>query len=215
MFYREAGQYKTSYRADQALFPIRQDQIGMVLILAVAFILVPLMASTFVIDSILIPVLIYSLAAIGLNLLTGYTGLLSLGTGGFMGVGAFACYKLATFFPGINVIVLIICSGFLAAAAGIVFARYARIRPREDRLCDGAYGRQSSALAGRNFCISHARREWQSDRRQCQHGPRLRQRRASAGGSNGTDRIHESDRWASRGQQDRPVMARVARNQSP
>lgn len=121
MFYREAGQYKTSYQADQALFPIRQDQIGIVLILAVAFILVPLMASTFVIDSILIPVLIYSLAAIGLNLLTGYTGLLSLGTGGFMGVGAFACYKLATFFPGINIIVLIVCSGFLAAAAGIVF----------------------------------------------------------------------------------------------
>ena len=121
MFYREAGQYKTSYQADQALFPIRQDQIGIVLILAVAFILVPLMASNFVIDSVLMPVLIFSLAAIGLNLLTGYTGLLSLGTGGFMGVGAFACYKLATFFPGINIIVLIVCSGFLAAAAGIVF----------------------------------------------------------------------------------------------
>ena len=121
MFYREAGQYKTSYQADQALFPIRQDQIGFLLILAVAFILVPLTASDFVLDSILIPVLVLSLAAIGLNILTGYTGLLSLGTGGFMGVGAFACYKLATFFPGINIVVLIICSGFLAAAAGIVF----------------------------------------------------------------------------------------------
>jgi len=121
MFYREAGQYKTSYQADQALFPIRQDQIGFLLILAVAFILVPLTASDFVLDSILIPVLVLSLAAIGLNMLTGYTGLLSLGTGGFMGVGAFACYKLATFFPGINIVVLIICSGFLAAAAGIVF----------------------------------------------------------------------------------------------
>jgi branched-chain amino acid transport system permease protein len=121
MFYREAGQYRTSYQADQALFPIRQDQIGFLLILAVAFILVPLTASDFVLDSILIPVLVLSLAAIGLNMLTGYTGLLSLGTGGFMGVGAFACYKLATFFPGINIVVLIICSGFLAAAAGIVF----------------------------------------------------------------------------------------------
>ena len=37
MFYREAGQYKTSYRADQALFPIRQDQIGIVLILVAAY----------------------------------------------------------------------------------------------------------------------------------------------------------------------------------
>jgi branched-chain amino acid transport system permease protein len=121
MFYREAGQYKTSYRADQALFPILQDQIGIVLILLAAFILVPLFASNFVIDSVLTPILIFSLAAIGLNLLTGYTGLLSLGTGGFMGVGAFACYKLSTYFPGINIIVVIIFSGFLAAAAGIVF----------------------------------------------------------------------------------------------
>ena len=44
----------------------------------------------------LIPFLIFSLAAIGLNLLTGYAGLLSLGTGGFMGVGAYACLKLTT-----------------------------------------------------------------------------------------------------------------------
>lgn len=121
MFYREAGQYKTSYRADQALFPIRQDQIGIGLILAGAFVLVPLFASGFVIDSILTPILIFSLAAIGLNLLTGYTGLLSLGTGGFMGVGAFTCYKLSTYFPDINIIILVVCSGFLAAAAGLLF----------------------------------------------------------------------------------------------
>jgi branched-chain amino acid transport system permease protein len=121
MLYREAGQFKTSYAADQALFPILQDRLGIVLILAVAFILVPLTASGFVIDSILIPVLVFSLAAIGLNLLTGYTGLLSLGTAAFMGVGAYGCYKLTTFFPGVNIIVLIIASGFLAAAAGIVF----------------------------------------------------------------------------------------------
>ena len=65
--------------------------------------------------------LVLALAATGLNLLTGYTGLLSLGTGGFMGVGAFACYKLATFFPGVNIVVLILCSGFFAAAVGTVF----------------------------------------------------------------------------------------------
>ena len=121
MFYREAGQFKTSYYTDQALFPILQDKIGIVLLLVAAFVLVPLTASDFVIDSVLTPILIFSLAAIGLNLLTGYTGLLSLGTGAFMGVGAFACYKLTTFFPGVNIIVLIICSGFFSAAAGIVF----------------------------------------------------------------------------------------------
>ncbi len=121
MFYREAGQYKTSYAADQALFPILQDRIGIILILVAAFVLVPLVASNFVIDSLLTPVLVLSLAAIGLNLLTGYTGLLSLGTGGFMGVGAFACYKLTIYFPNANIVVLILCSGFFAAAVGTVF----------------------------------------------------------------------------------------------
>ena len=121
MFYREVGQYKTSYAADEALFPILQDRIGIAVILLVAFVGVPLTASNFTIDSILIPILVFSLAATGLNLLTGYTGLLSLGTGGFMGVGAYACYKLTTFFPGVNIIVLILCSGFFAAAVGTVF----------------------------------------------------------------------------------------------
>jgi branched-chain amino acid transport system permease protein len=121
MFYREAGQYKTTYAADQALFPVAQDRVGIILVLAAAFILVPLVASNFVIDSLLTPVLVLSLAAIGLNLLTGYTGLLSLGTGGFMGVGAFACYKLTIYFPNANIILLILCSGFFAAAVGTVF----------------------------------------------------------------------------------------------
>jgi branched-chain amino acid transport system permease protein len=121
MLYREAGQFKTNYRADQALFPIRQDQIGIALLLAFAFIVVPLTASGFELDSVLIPIMVFSLAAIGLNLLTGYTGLLSLGTGAFMGVGAFGCYKLTSYFPHIDIIVLIVGSGFLAAAAGIVF----------------------------------------------------------------------------------------------
>ena len=121
MFYREAGQFKTTYQSDQALFPILQDKIGIVVLLAVGYLVVPFVASDFAIDSFITPILIYSLAAIGLNLLTGYTGLLSLGTGAFMGVGAFSCYKLSTLFPGVNILIWIICSGFFAAAAGIVF----------------------------------------------------------------------------------------------
>ena len=69
----------------------------------------------------MIPFLIFSLAAIGLNLLTGYTGLLSLGTGAFMGVGAYACLKLTTFFPHVNIIVWILASGFFSAAVGVLF----------------------------------------------------------------------------------------------
>jgi len=121
MLYREVGQYKTSYAADQALLPILQDRIGIVVILLIAFVGVPLTASDFTLNSVLIPILVFSLAATGLNLLTGYTGLLSLGTGGFMGVGAYACYKLTTYFPQVNIIVLILSSGFFAAAVGIAF----------------------------------------------------------------------------------------------
>lgn len=121
MFYREAGQFKTSYAADMAVFPILQDRIGLALVLVAAFVLVPLTAGEFMLSSVLIPFLVYALAAIGLNLLTGYTGLLSLGSGAFMGVGAYACYKLTTLLPGVNIVVWIVASGFVAAAIGVVF----------------------------------------------------------------------------------------------
>lgn len=120
MFYREAGQYKTTYAADQQIFPIRQDRIGIAVIL-VAALLLPLVASEFTLSAIAIPFLVLALATIGLNILTGYAGQLSLGTGAFMGVGAYSCYKLVTIFPDVNVIVHILLSGVFAAAAGVVF----------------------------------------------------------------------------------------------
>lgn len=121
MLYREAGQFKTSYASDMAVFPILQDRIGIGVILFVAFVVVPLTMSSFTINSLMIPVLIFALATIGLNILTGYTGLISLGTGGFMGVGAYATYKLTTIYPDINIIVLILASGLIAAAVGVLF----------------------------------------------------------------------------------------------
>src|SRR5437762_8651281 len=121
MLYREAGQYKTSYAADMAVFPILQDRIGIAVILAVAFVVIPATGNAFLLNAILIPFLVFSLAAIGLNLLTGYTGLLSLGTGAFMGVGAYACYKLTTAFPSGNILIWIVASGFVSAAVGAIF----------------------------------------------------------------------------------------------
>jgi branched-chain amino acid transport system permease protein len=121
MLYREVGQYKTNYARDQAIFPILQDRIGILAILAVAYIVIPLTGNDFLINAIITPFLIFTLAAIGLNILTGYTGLLSLGTGAFMGVGAYACYKLTTYFPNVNIIVWVIASGFASAAIGAVF----------------------------------------------------------------------------------------------
>ena len=121
MFYREAGQFKTTYAADMAVFPIRQDRIGLALILAFAFIVIPAFGGAFLIETMMIPFLVLSLAGIGLNLLTGYAGLLSLGSAGFMGVGAYACYKLDTYFPQVNIIVWILASGVFSAAVGVLF----------------------------------------------------------------------------------------------
>lgn len=121
MLYREAGQFKTSYAADQALLPILQDRVGLLLILIIGFVFVPLFGSEFFISSIMIPFLVFALAAIGLNILMGYAGQLSLGTGAFMGVGAYSCYKLATLFPDINIIVLILVSGVFSALIGMAF----------------------------------------------------------------------------------------------
>jgi len=121
VIYREAGQFKTSYASDQAIFPIAQDRAVVLLALAAAFVGPPLLASEYWLQAILIPLLIYSLAAIGLNLLTGYAGQLSLGTGGFMAVGAYAAFKLTTAFPQVSILLVFLLSGLVAAGVGLVF----------------------------------------------------------------------------------------------
>ena len=121
MFYREAGQFKTSYQKDQQVFPIAQDRVFIALLMIVAFAVVPFVADEYWLQAIIIPFLIFSLAAVGLNLLTGYAGQVSLGTGAFMAVGAYATYKITTNIPEINIIIVFLLSGGIAAAVGIVF----------------------------------------------------------------------------------------------
>ena len=121
MLYREAGQFKASYAADQAVFPIVLDRWFIAAVLAVAFLAVPMVASEYMLQAVMIPLLIFSLAAIGLNLLVGYAGQLSLGTGGFMAVGAYMTYKLTTAFPELNIIVVFLLAGLIAAGVGLVF----------------------------------------------------------------------------------------------
>ncbi len=121
MLYREAGQFKTSYAADQSLFPIAQDKWGILLLLAFALFAVPFLANEYMLNSILVPFLVFSLAAIGLNILTGYCGQLSLGTGGFMACGAFFAYKLTTAFPEIHIVAIFLLSGLGTAFVGILF----------------------------------------------------------------------------------------------
>ena len=121
MIYREAGQFKTSYAADQAVFPIVQDRVVVGAFLALAFVLPPALASEYWLQAVLIPFLVYAMATVGLNLLTGYAGQVSLGTGGFMAVGAYAAFKLTTGFPGLSILLVFVLAGVIAALVGIVF----------------------------------------------------------------------------------------------
>jgi len=121
VIYREAGQFKTTYAADQAMFPILQDRISLVLLAIVAVVVIPAFGSDYFLEIIMINVLFFSLAALGLNILTGYAGQISLGTGGFMAVGAVASYKLAVIFPELNIIIIFLISGLFSAAVGVVF----------------------------------------------------------------------------------------------
>jgi len=121
MLYRETGQFKTSYVADQAIFPIAQDRWLMLALVAFAFVGVPFLAGDYLYTEVLIPVLILSIAAIGLNILTGYCGQVSLGTGGFMAVGAYAAYNVALRLPDINLIVAFLFAGVMAMLVGILF----------------------------------------------------------------------------------------------
>ena len=121
MLYREAGQFKTTYASDGQIFPIRQDRIALALLLAIAFVVVPFAASPYFFSAILIPFMILSLAALGLNILTGYAGQLSLGTAAFMAVGAFASYNFMLRIPGMPILAAFALGGLCAAAVGIVF----------------------------------------------------------------------------------------------
>jgi len=121
LFYREAGQFKTSYEADQAMFPIPQDRIFLALLLVVAFFVVPSVANEYWLQAVLIPFLVFAMAALGLNLLLGYAGQLSLGTGGFMAVGAYMTYKFTTLWPDLNILAVFVLAGLCAAGVGIVF----------------------------------------------------------------------------------------------
>ncbi|WP_118135207.1 branched-chain amino acid ABC transporter permease [Oceanicella sp. SM1341] len=121
MFYREAGDFKTSYSDDGQTFPIAFDRWRYYAVMAVAFLVIPFLINDYWEKSILMPFLVWSTVAIGLNILTGYCGQLSLGTGGFMAVGAYASYKLMTAFPELNIFFVVLLSGGITALVGVLF----------------------------------------------------------------------------------------------
>jgi branched-chain amino acid transport system permease protein len=138
MLYREVGDFKTSYKADGQTFPIAFDRYRYYAVLLIAFALVPFLLNDYWVKAIVLPFLIYSIAAIGLNILTGYCGQVSLGSGGFMAVGAYSCYKFMTgmdiwlplgengesiqyALPPLNIFFSVILGGLTTAFVGILF----------------------------------------------------------------------------------------------
>ncbi len=121
MFYRETGEFRTSYPNDSQTFPIKFDRRLYYIMLFAAFGVIPFLINDYWANAVFVPFLIWAMAALGLNLLTGYCGQISLGTGGFMAVGAYACYKLMTAFPEMSIILCIMFAGVITALVGILF----------------------------------------------------------------------------------------------
>ncbi len=121
MLYRENGQFKTTYKSDQQLLPIVQDRWFIWSLVALAFLVLPLVASDYLFRALIVPFLILTIAAIGLNILVGYCGQISLGTAAFMAVGAYAAYNLVIRVPAMNFLVVLVLAGLVAALVGIVF----------------------------------------------------------------------------------------------
>jgi branched-chain amino acid transport system permease protein len=120
MLYRECGNFKDSYAKDMAIFPIPFDRWGLGIMLALAFIVIPYGSSDYWLSSIMIPFYCFSMAALGLNFLTGYAGQVSLGHASFMAVGAYSSLILYSRY-GIPLIPSIIGGGLFSAVVGSIF----------------------------------------------------------------------------------------------
>jgi branched-chain amino acid transport system permease protein len=92
----------------------------MAAVLVIAYAIIPLIADDYWLRSIMVPFLAFSLAALGLNILTGYAGQISMGSSAFMAVGAFAAYNLDIRL-GLPFYLYLPLAGLIAAAVGVVF----------------------------------------------------------------------------------------------
>jgi branched-chain amino acid transport system permease protein len=101
--------------------PVTPAWLAPAAVLVIAYAVVPFVGSSYLLEAILLPFLALSLAGVGLNLLTGYAGQVSLGSAAFMAVGAFAAFNFNLRIEGLPLIVSIGLAGVAAAAVGIVF----------------------------------------------------------------------------------------------
>ena len=121
MYYRETGQYVESYAQDRRMVPVREDRWIMWVFLAFMFFVVPFWANDYWFSAILIPMMTLGIATLGLNIASGYTGQLSLGTAGFMCFGAFTAFNLLFRVEWMNIWLAFLCAGLVAGFVGILF----------------------------------------------------------------------------------------------
>jgi branched-chain amino acid transport system permease protein len=121
MLYRENGQFKDFLRCRSADLSDCSGSLAILGLLLLAFIGVPLLVDEYLFRAILIPFLILSLAALGVNILVGFCGQITLGAGAFMAVGAYAAYNFHIRIEGMPLLGSFLLGGFTAALVGIFF----------------------------------------------------------------------------------------------
>ncbi len=118
MFFRESGEYKTDYKRDMTLYalPISRFAVGLMVLLF--FVAAPLLMSEYQL-TLLSLVAIAVVGALGLNILVGYAGQLSIGHAAFMSVGAYTAANLVTKLD-MPFLLTLPAGGLMAAAVGLI-----------------------------------------------------------------------------------------------
>lgn len=116
MFHRESGVFKTSYRADMALYPLPIAKWTVIVLAVLFFVVAPLALDDYFLTN-LNQIMIACVGAIGLNILVGYTGQISIGHAAFMSVGAYTAANLAVKL-GLPFWITLPAGGLMAAAVG-------------------------------------------------------------------------------------------------
>jgi branched-chain amino acid transport system permease protein len=104
---------------NKSIFSCRH--LGIAAALLFVYVVVPLVGSDYWLSSLIIPTIVMGLAGVGLNLLTGYAGLISLGSAAFMAIGAFSSYNLLLRVPFLPLPAVLVLAGLIAAVAGVLF----------------------------------------------------------------------------------------------
>ncbi|WP_067516237.1 branched-chain amino acid ABC transporter permease [Endozoicomonas ascidiicola] len=115
---RPCGDFRTSYKADNQIFETSTIR-WLVVATVIALCFAPLILDAYFL-TLFIQVAYLGIAALGLNILVGFTGQISLGHGAFFGFGAFASAWLNNEF-GIPVWLAIPLAGWLTMVVGMIF----------------------------------------------------------------------------------------------